>query len=91
MGKDPSSHSIPPSCGSVGTAGDSVPGRDKSLSVAPAGTNGHSSSAGPAGTVGQGGSRGQPSQEKDLIQRPGDLHPTAFMEQEIGLKIQDRQ
>lgn len=86
MGKDPSPHPIPPSCESVGTAGDSVPGRDKSLSVAPAGTNGHSSSAGPAGTEGQGGSPGQPSREKDLIQRLGDLHPTAFMGQEDWIK-----
>lgn len=86
MGKDPFPHPIPPSCESVGTAGDSVPGRDKSLSVAPAGTNGHSSSAGPAGTEGQGGSPGQPSQEKDLIQKPGDLHPTAFMGQEDWIK-----
>lgn len=83
LGKEPFAHPVPPSCGSAGTAGDSVPAQGTSLSVAPAGTNGHSSSAGPAGTEGQGGSPGQPCQEKDLVQRPRDLHPTAFMGQEI--------
>lgn len=86
-------HPIPPSCESGGTAGDSVPDQDTSLSVAPAGTTGHSSSAGPAGTEGQEGSPGHPSQEKISFRDQGIFIPLRSWGRRFctGLQTQDVQ
>lgn len=49
-GRGPPTPCLLPSCGSAGTAGDTGPGWDTFLSVAPAGTTDRPSSAGPACT-----------------------------------------